>query len=91
MENVRRSVRSCHLGLRGGEGTLMRAEVANALMRAEEYKPIRKHFDGQRYTLTGNDGEKRVIMLGDAQTVLGNNGWPKYGKNALLWMYARVS
>jgi hypothetical protein len=44
MEDVRRSVRSCHLGLRGGEGTLMRAEVANALMRAEEYKPPRYHM-----------------------------------------------
>lgn len=41
------------------------------------------------YTLIGDDGEKRNIQAGVANTVLANHGWPSGRKeNILLWLNA---
>jgi len=68
----------------------MHYQVEDALSRCRQrdLTPIRKLFTGDGYILTAANGEKRHIYMGSAQTAWANAGWPKYGANAVLWIYA---
>ena len=65
-------------------------EVISALVHAENtgLGRIRSEYRNGWYLLRADNGERRLIAAGTAETVLANAGWPTYGKNALLWRYA---
>lgn len=66
-------------------------EHALSHCRMNDLMPIRRTWakNTEAYVLRAANGEKRWIFTGTAQTALANAGWPKLGKNAVLWMAAR--
>jgi hypothetical protein len=60
-----------------------------ALSRQYEHEAelgtIRRTSDGSNYHLRADNGERRKISIGRAQTIWANKGWPKAGKNMALW------
>jgi hypothetical protein len=73
-----------------GENIMIAPEVSSALVHAanENLGRIRSEYRNGWYLLRADNGERKVIAAGSANTVLANSGWPIYGKNALLWRYA---
>jgi hypothetical protein len=68
----------------------MYPEVTQAIihLKNNDIDRVRCAYQNGWYTLTADTGEKKRIAAGTANTVLANCGWPKRGKNALLWRYA---
>jgi hypothetical protein len=73
-----------------GENT-MSPEVTQAIIHLHNHDigRVRSAYKNGWYILTADNGEKKRIAAGTANTVLANCGWPTRGKNALLWRYAR--
>jgi hypothetical protein len=70
----------------------MHYQTQDALSRCRQrdLTPIRCRWNqrGNGYILTAATGEKRHIYTGSAHTALANAEWPKYGRNAVLWINA---
>jgi hypothetical protein len=66
-------------------------EHALSRCRQRELMPIRCTMteNGNYYILRAANGDRRSIATGSAHTALANAHWPKYGKNAVLWVEAR--
>jgi hypothetical protein len=71
----------------------MSPEVLSAMIHLanNDINRVRCTYKNGWYVLTADNGEKRTIAAGTANTVLANANWPTRGKNALLWRYARKS
>lgn len=70
----------------------MHYQVEHALskVRSQEVGAIRRTLlDTGYYELRAANGDTRRIAAGAAHTVLANAGWPRYGSNAVLWVYAK--
>jgi hypothetical protein len=65
-------------------------EVTSAMVQAinDGLGRIRSEYRNGWYLLRAENGQRRVIAAGDANTVLTDCGWPTRGKNPLLWRYA---
>lgn len=65
-------------------------EDAVSRCRQRDLMPIRCTMtdSGNHYILRAANGERRSIATGSAHTALANADWPKFGKNAVLWMQA---
>lgn len=61
--------------------------------RTNDLLPIRRTWakNTEAYVLRAANGEKRWIFTGTAHTALANAHWPKWGKNAVLWLAANQS